>query len=120
MWMTFNHLKSNFTKFAHNKLKIRKVIEFFDFESLMQHPLCEMVKRREVVLIKVTLVCYAFFHLTVNSKELISTIEIRLCPAFSFLPSYCQTLPFCIDGGHSDQKKFKTSFICCLSKEQHK
>ena len=40
MWMTFNHLKTNSTKFAYSRLNIRKVIEFFDFQSLMQHPLC--------------------------------------------------------------------------------
>ena len=32
-------LKTNFTKFAHHRLQIRKVIEFFDFQFLMQHPL---------------------------------------------------------------------------------
>ena len=31
--------KTNSTKFTHYRLKIRKVIEFFDFQSLMQHPL---------------------------------------------------------------------------------
>ena len=39
--MTFNYLKTNSTKFAHYRLKIRKVIEFCDFQSLMQHPLCD-------------------------------------------------------------------------------
>ena len=39
MWMTFNHLNTNSTKLAHYRLKIRKVIEFFYFQSLMQHPL---------------------------------------------------------------------------------
>ena len=29
MWMTFYHLKTNCTKFAHHRFKIRKVIEFF-------------------------------------------------------------------------------------------
>ena len=38
-WMTFIRLKTNCTKSAHYRLKIRKVIEFFDFLSLMQHPL---------------------------------------------------------------------------------
>ena len=37
MWITFNHLKTNSTKLAPYKLKIRKVIEFFDFRFLMQH-----------------------------------------------------------------------------------
>ena len=36
--MTFNHLKTNSTKFAHYGFNIRKVIEFSDFQSLMQHP----------------------------------------------------------------------------------
>ena len=36
--MTFNHLRTNSTKLAHYRLKIRNVIEFFDFQSLMQHP----------------------------------------------------------------------------------
>ena len=40
VWITFNHLKTNSTKFAHCRLKIRKVIEFFYFQSLMQHLLC--------------------------------------------------------------------------------
>ena len=30
MWMTFNHLKTISTKLARYRLKIRKVIEFFD------------------------------------------------------------------------------------------
>ena len=34
-----NHLKTNSTKFVHYRLKIRKVNEIFDFQSLMQHPL---------------------------------------------------------------------------------
>ena len=38
MWMTFNHRKTYCTKLAHFRLKIRKVIEFFYFQSLMQHP----------------------------------------------------------------------------------
>ena len=38
-WMTFNNLKTNCTKLAHYKLKIRKVIELFDFQTLMQYPL---------------------------------------------------------------------------------
>ena len=29
MWMTFNHLKTNSTKFVHYRLKIRNIIEFF-------------------------------------------------------------------------------------------
>ena len=33
---TFNHLKTNSTKFY--RLKIPKDIEYFDFQSLMQHP----------------------------------------------------------------------------------
>ena len=37
--MTFNHIKTNSAKFAHYRSEIRKVIEFFDFQSLMQHPL---------------------------------------------------------------------------------
>ena len=36
--MTFNQLKTNSTKLAHYRLKIRKVTEFFDVQSLMQHP----------------------------------------------------------------------------------
>ena len=36
--MTFNHLKTNSTKLARYRLKILKVIEFCDFQSLMQHP----------------------------------------------------------------------------------
>ena len=39
--MTFNHLKTNVSKLAHYRLKIRKVNEFFDF---MQHPLCNLLK----------------------------------------------------------------------------
>ena len=39
IWMTFNHLKTNSTKFAQCRLKIRKCIEFFYFQSLMQHSL---------------------------------------------------------------------------------
>ena len=35
--MTFDHLKTNSIKSGHYRLKIRKVIEFFDFQSLMQH-----------------------------------------------------------------------------------
>ena len=35
----FNHRKTDSAKFAHCGLKLRKVIEFFDFQSLMQHPL---------------------------------------------------------------------------------
>ena len=35
----FNHLKTNSTKLAHYILKIQNVIEYFDFQSLMQHPL---------------------------------------------------------------------------------
>ena len=35
--VTFNHLKTNSAKFAHYKFKIRKVIEFFYCQSLMQH-----------------------------------------------------------------------------------
>ena len=35
----FDHLKTNCIKFAHYRLKIRKVIEFFDFQSLEQDPL---------------------------------------------------------------------------------
>ena len=34
-----NHLKTNSTKLAHYRLRIRKVIEFYCFHSLMQHPL---------------------------------------------------------------------------------
>ena len=42
--MTFNYLKNNFTKLAHYRLKIRKVIEFFfEFQSLTQHPLCDIL-----------------------------------------------------------------------------
>ena len=37
--MTFNHLKTNSTKLAYYRLKIRKVTEFFYFQSLIQHPL---------------------------------------------------------------------------------
>ena len=37
--MTFNHLKTNCRKFAHYRLKIRKVFEFFDFQPSIQHPL---------------------------------------------------------------------------------
>ena len=43
MWMTFNHLKTNSTKLAHYRLKLRKVIELFEFQSLMQHPLFGVV-----------------------------------------------------------------------------
>ena len=39
MWMMLNHMKTNSTKLAHHRLKIRKVIEFFQFQSLTQHPL---------------------------------------------------------------------------------
>ena len=39
MWMTINHLITNSTKLAHYRLKIRKVIEFFEFQSLTQHSL---------------------------------------------------------------------------------
>ena len=41
--MTLNHLKTDSTKLAHYRLKIWKVIEFFDFQSLMQHPLFSTV-----------------------------------------------------------------------------
>ena len=34
--MTFNNLKTNSRKLAHYRLKIRKVIEFFEFLSLTQ------------------------------------------------------------------------------------
>ena len=37
--MTFKHLKTNSAKFSHYRLQIRKVIEFSDFQSVMQHPL---------------------------------------------------------------------------------
>ena len=37
--MTLNHLKTNSTKLEHYRLKIRKGIEFFDFQSLMKHTL---------------------------------------------------------------------------------
>ena len=37
--MTFNHLKTYSTKLAHYRLKIRNVIEYSDFQSLMQHSL---------------------------------------------------------------------------------
>ena len=39
MWMMLNHLKTNSAKFAHYRPKIQKVIEFFEFQSLTQHPL---------------------------------------------------------------------------------
>ena len=42
--LNFNFLKTNYTKFAHYRLKIRKFIEFFDFQSLVQHPLTKMFK----------------------------------------------------------------------------
>ena len=41
MWMTLNYLKTNSTKLAHYRLKVQKVIEFFDFQSSVQHPLCK-------------------------------------------------------------------------------
>ena len=46
LWMAFNHLRTNSTKFAHYRLKIRKVTEFFDFQSLMQHPLYESTLKK--------------------------------------------------------------------------
>ena len=39
MWMTLNHQKTNFAKFVLYRPKIQKVIEFFEFQSLTQHPL---------------------------------------------------------------------------------
>ena len=39
MSMTFNPIKTNSIMFAQYRLKIRKIIELFDFQSLMQHPL---------------------------------------------------------------------------------
>ena len=42
--MTYNHLKTNNAKLAHYRVKIRKVIEFFDFQSLMQHSLYPLLK----------------------------------------------------------------------------
>ena len=39
MWMTFDHLKTNSTTLAHYRIKIRKVIELFEFQSLTQQPL---------------------------------------------------------------------------------
>ena len=44
--MTFNHLKTISTEFTHYGLKIRKVIGFFDFQSLMQRPLCRLFELR--------------------------------------------------------------------------
>ena len=38
--MTFNHLKISSTKFAHYRLKIWKVIEFFTFTPWGNIPLC--------------------------------------------------------------------------------
>ena len=42
VWMTFNRLKSNSTKLIPHTtdLKIEKLLSFFDFQFLMQHPLC--------------------------------------------------------------------------------
>ena len=37
--MTFNDLKTNCTRFANYRLKTRKVIELFNFQSLLQHSL---------------------------------------------------------------------------------
>ena len=42
--MTFDPLKTNSGKFAQYRLKIQKVIELFDFEPLMQHPLYKQRK----------------------------------------------------------------------------
>ena len=36
--MTFNHLKTNSAKLSHYRRKIRNVIEFFNFQSLVQLP----------------------------------------------------------------------------------
>ena len=38
MRMTLKHLKTNSAKFARYRPKIQKVIEFFEFRSLTQHP----------------------------------------------------------------------------------
>ena len=37
--MTFNHIKTNSAKLAHYRFKIRKVLSFSYFQSLMQHRL---------------------------------------------------------------------------------
>ena len=46
MWMTLNHLKTNSTKLANYRFKTQKVIEFFEFQSLTQHPLCQQTVHR--------------------------------------------------------------------------
>ena len=40
--VAFNHLKTNSTKLAHYRLKIRNVIGF-EFQSLMQHPILHLM-----------------------------------------------------------------------------
>ena len=44
--LTLNHLKTNSTKLAHYRLKIQKVIEFFYFQSLIQHPFNQAASTR--------------------------------------------------------------------------
>ena len=40
VWITFDHLKTASARFTHHRLKIWQVIEYFYFQSLMQHLLC--------------------------------------------------------------------------------
>ena len=88
--MTFNHLKTNRTKLAHYILKIRKVIEFFDFQSLMQHPLYNKKSRRYLTMHTL----YGVNKLTLNSPD-------------TFIKFICFFKNFV----------FKKSYFCCRRAE---
>ena len=70
MWMTCNHLKTNSTKFAHYLLKTRKVIEFFYFQSLMQHSLSHRFSHDwSILLLKI-------FQRWINQENLSSVVKL--------------------------------------------
>ena len=82
MWMTFNHLKTNSIKFAHYRLKIRKVIELYDFQSLMQHPLYKTTINID------SRVCYCLCFLrltTIHKRFLNGSITLHWCPTLKLL-----------------------------------
>ena len=55
MWMTFNHLEADSTKFTHYRLKIRKVIEFSLIAVLdATSPLCPKPTRLFIHISEVT------------------------------------------------------------------
>ena len=48
VWIMFNHPKTNSTKFAHYRLKIRKVVEFFTFSPCCNISFAEHVVKKFV------------------------------------------------------------------------